>query len=115
MHIMRYHGVGTYDVQAVSLDALGIRSVRVTCSFLAGSAARGCHITVCMLGTTSHCGQAELRQERPTGIVMGLEGGVYIITRVADVEEDGRFNMIRDVTLLALSEVTVINGESSHA
>lgn len=104
---------GTYDVQAVSLAAVSAGSVRVSCSFLANSSARGCRVTFCKLevgemSSPSPCKEIELSLDSPTSIVMGLPEGVYKITRVADVEEDGNLSVLSDVSPLVLLAISVM-------
>lgn len=106
--------IGTYDVQNVSLTDVGSGSVRLECFFVVNSEALGCQLTLCKQEAGGQafsllCQEVHLSQDTPSQVLGGLVG-VYMITRVADMEEDGNLNVMDDLTPLYLQEVSVTEG-----
>ena len=107
---------GTYDIQAVSLTVDGPGSLKLTCDFLANSAAQGCHLTLCKLedggdAFSLSCMEEVLSRDNHIVVLRGLVEGVYMITLVADMEVDGNLSVVSDLSHLALQQVVLWRGQ----
>ncbi len=103
--------IGTYDVQEVTLSSQGGgRELGLSCSFLVGSLANGCRLTLCrMVGEVDPqtCTEETLPREAPTRVLSNLEVGMHVITEVADIESDGSINIIDDISFLGVLQIDI--------
>ena len=102
---------GTYDVQEVVLVPY-VGGLQIRCYFIDGSLALGCYITVCREEKNESnpqiCRNNILYRPTPIWDLISMDGGMYEITEVADVERDGSINFIMDaLSLFYLMEVNV--------
>ena len=106
---------GTYDIQAVSLTEEGPGSLKLTCNFLGNSTAQGCRLTLCKLDdeVSLPCMNVSLSRDSPIVVLEDLVGGVYMITLVADLEEDGNLSVLSDLSPLALQQIALSRGQSA--
>ena len=81
---------GTYDVQAVTLTPQTSGGLEVSCTFMDGSVASGCEITLCRMGQADDtvCMNITLQRDSPSTLVE--ISGNYSITQVVEVESDGQ-------------------------
>ena len=97
---------GTYDVQSVSVELPGSGRVLVLCVFLAQSSSQGCRVTVCQTDSSMTClTEAATRDggsNLATIMFLGVAEGMYAITLVEDMEEDGSFSSISDLSIFNL-------------
>lgn len=101
--------IGTYDVQAVTISQQD-QSLRISCSYAENSLAQGCKVTVCLRAEgevgfrtcSSHTFQRGSSAE--ADVVPTNETGTYVITDVADIEEDGSISVIGNITVFGVLE-----------
>ena len=92
---------GTYDVQSVNISAVP-GGLKLSCTFVSGSQAQSCLLTVCRVEDGSSCitnttitrNGGSLTFTKP---VTNLPPGMYTITQVAEVERDGEVIVVRGI------------------
>ena len=86
----------TYDVQSVSGRALP-GGLELSCTFAEGSQAQSCILTICRIENAMEvsCMNATIgREDRQSGIqLLGLQRGLYVLRKVAEVERDGQLTV----------------------
>ena len=102
--------LGTYDVQDVSLSLTG-QDLTMFCSYVANSTARGCLVTVCLRRGAqidqSSCAVYNSPRSSFFGPVRVSEVGEYVVTSVADIEEDGTINAIEELAVFHMWDTAV--------
>ena len=98
----------TYDVQSVSGRAIP-GGLNLSCTFVEGSQAQSCILTVCIDGTRPEiCRSINVSREDPqtSGHLIGLEPGLYTVREVAEIESDGQVtvHIRRDVLKLQITK-----------
>lgn len=97
--------IDTYDVQDVDISLTG-RELTLTCSYATNTTAQGCLVNVCKReGTQIDSAACETYFSFTTSPTCSPftvnEVGEYIVTSVADIEEDGIINAIDSETFAA--------------
>ena len=93
-----FHGSGTYDVQSVNVTAIP-GGLELSCTFLSGSQAQSCLLTVCRVEDGLSC-IPNITITRNGGsptsteLVNDLQPGMYTIRQVAEVERDGNVTVV---------------------
>ncbi len=110
---------GTYDVQGVAVEVVGTGAVRVSCSFISNSMARGCRVTVCPSGQTdiSLCSSVTSSRssgDRAVADFTGLAEGTYFIGLVEDEEAESVFTEIADLSVFNLAPFNVSGPDGSN-
>lgn len=97
--------IGTYDVQAVGIS-LQDENLRINCSFIENSLARGCLLSVCLsiVGELdlNTCGNFTVPRTDPASVIRLSVVGTYLVSGVADIEQDGSMSAIADITVFGL-------------
>ena len=93
---------GTYDVQSVNITALP-GGLELSCTFVSGSQAQSCLLTVCRVEDGSSCIPNTTLTRNDSGsptftkLVTNLPPGMYTIRQVAEVERDGEVTVVRGI------------------
>ena len=105
---MTYHSIShcntdTYDVQSVSGRALS-GGLELSCTFAEGSQAQSCILTVCRIenAVEDSCMNTTIsREDHHSGIqLVGLQHGLYVLRKVAEVERDSQVTVHRRIYVL---------------
>ena len=89
---------GTYDVQSVGSRIIaGSNLLELNCTFMRGSHARSCRLTLCEQSSCSNVSIARHRNQQIstktiTDFISG--SGTYTITEVAEIESDGTVTLL---------------------
>jgi hypothetical protein len=100
---------GTHDVQTVTVSQ-DDEGIRVQCSFVENSLARGCQIVLCLEqieGEVGTCSNLTLLRSSPESTIPVSEMGNYVVTSVADIEGNGRIEVIGNLLVFGSLEVSV--------
>ena len=92
---------GTYDVQSVNISAIA-GGLEQSCTFVSGSQAQSCLLTVCRVEDASSCITNTTITRNGgsltfTKLVTNLPPGMYTIRQVAEVERDGEVTVVRGI------------------
>lgn len=101
---------GTYDVQAVTISQQD-QGLQINCSYAENSLAQGCQVTVCLRSIEeevdfSTCWNFTSQRTSAAGSLPITEMGTYVITNVADIEDDGSISIIEDITIFGMLEAS---------
>ena len=85
--------------------------LRIGCTFLEGSRALGCQLTLCSTeegaGLVATCRNYTLQRGSPTTL-LNMGAGRYVITAVAEMEEEGQLTQLKNISsILGLLEAFV--------
>ena len=105
---------GTYDIESGYISAIP-GGLELGCTFVSGSQAQSCLVTVCRAENGSSC-IANITITRNGGSlsfaeqITNLPSGMYTIRQVAEVERDGEITVVRSIAVGEAVNVTdVIN------
>ena len=109
--------LGTYDVQSVNISAIS-GGLNLSCTFVSGSQAQSCLLTVCSVEDGSSCitnttitrngGSPTFTKQ-----VTNLPPGMYTVTQVAEKERDGEVTDVRGIDMGGAVNVTDVNTTST--
>ena len=76
------------------------------------SQATGCLLVVCWSrgqGQEPSCNNYTLQRTPPSYTVRFDEMGTYVVSEVADIEQDGTVNMVEDISVFGLLEASLLS------
>lgn len=96
-------------MQEVSIS-LQDRDLSFNCSYAENSTAQGCQVTMCQSiegqVVPSVCGTFTSRLTSPIGPIRVSIVGNYVVTSVADIEEDGSINIVENIAVFGTLETS---------
>lgn len=99
-------------MQAVTISQQD-QSLKITCSYVENSLAQGCQVTACLQHAArdinfSTCSNYTFQRTSSAGLVPISEAGTYVITDVADIEQDGTVSVIGNITVFGILEASLV-------
>lgn len=96
-------------MQAVSIS-LQDQNLSFNCSYAENSTAQGCQVTMCLRRggqvVSNVCGTFTSLLTSPIGSIRVSVVGNYVVTSVADIEEDGSTNIVGNIAVFGALETS---------